>query len=232
MKVLGIITVRGGSKAIPDKNIAVVGGKPLLAWTVIAARKSAKIDRIIVTTDSPKIAEVAKEFGAEVPFLRPSDLAKDDTPSIDPIIHAVKWLFVQEDYQPDYVMCLQPTSLFRTADDIDSAINLAQEKKAAAVVSVVLPEHNPYWMKSISSDGRLQNFLPGKIQFTRRQDLPPTFALNGAIYLVKREILIQENTLNPENSYPYVMPPERSLDIDSPWDLYISDLIISNQNKK
>ncbi len=190
MKVLGIITARGGSKAIPNKNIVIVGGKPLLAWTIIEARKSAKIDRIIVTTDNQKIAEVAKEYGAEVPFLRPAELAKDDTPSIDPIIHAVKWFIEQENYQPDYVMCLQPTSPFRTSNDIDSAIKLAQEKKAGAVASVVLPEHNPFWMKSISSEGCLQNFLPGTIQFTRRQDLPPTYALNGAIYLVKRDILI------------------------------------------
>lgn len=231
MKVLAIIPARGGSKGIPDKNIAVVGGKPLLAWTIIEARKSHYIDRIIVSTDSQKIARVSREYGAEVPFLRPADLAKDDTPGIDPIIHGVNWLSVQESYQPDYVMCLQPTSPLRTVEDIDSAIKLIENEAADAVVSIVMPEHSPYWMKLVNPQGRLEDFLPGKIKFVRRQDFPQVYALNGAIYLIKRDVLLQINSLHPEKTYPYIMPAERSLDIDTHWDLYISDLILSDYHK-
>ena len=231
MNVLAIIPARGGSKGVPDKNIAAVGGKPLLAWTIIEVRKSKHIDRVIVSTDSQKIAQVAREYGADVPFLRPADLAKDDTPGIDPIIHAVNWLSVNEKYQPDYVMCLQPTSPFRTADDIDASVKIIENEGADAVVSVAVPEHSPYWMKSINAEGWLEDFLPGRIRFMRRQDVPQVYALNGAIYLIKRDILLEINSLHPEKTYPYIMPAERSLDIDTPWDLYISNLILSDYHK-
>ncbi|MCJ7700001.1 MAG: acylneuraminate cytidylyltransferase family protein [Anaerolineales bacterium] len=229
MKTLAIIPARGGSKSIPDKNIIEVGGKPLLAWTILAAQNSSNIDRLVVTTDDPKIAEVAEEYGAEVPFLRPTELAQDDTPGITPIIHAVNWLSANQNYKSDYVLNLQPTSPLRTGADIDAALMLATEKIADGVVSVIQPKHHPYWTQSINSEGRMVDFFSQGTNITRRQDLPPAYALNGAIYLVETQVLLSLQTWYTDKTYAYLMPPERSLDIDTPWDLYLVDLILRNK---
>ncbi|MCJ7443549.1 MAG: acylneuraminate cytidylyltransferase family protein [Methanotrichaceae archaeon] len=203
----------------------LLAGKPLISYTIKAALASTRLDRFIVSTDSPKIADIANSYGAEVPFLRPSNLAKDETPGIMPIIHAVKWLNEHENYDPDYILILQPTSPFRNSKDIDSALQLAMEKNAEAVVSVCLPRYHPYWMKKVDHEGKIENFLnlDGQV---RRQDLPKIYALNGAIYLIKKDILLKQETLYPARTYAYIMPPERSLDIDTKWDLFLADLIM------
>lgn len=224
--VLGIVPARAGSKSIPRKNIAIVAGKPLIAHTIQAALDAKHIDRVIVSTDSQEIAEVARSFGAEVPFLRPPELAQDNTPGIEPILHAVRWLNDNDDYHPDYVMVLQPTSPLRTAEDIKAAVQLAQKHQADSVVSVCPAHQHPYWMKRITDDGRLVDFLSLNTDYTRRQDLPPVYALNGAIYLVRCEVLLEHKTFHTDHTYAYVMPPERSLDIDTPWNLYLADLIL------
>jgi len=155
-----MIPARGGSKGVPCKNIVKVASKPLIAWTIEAALASPVLDRIIVSTDEPEIADVACRYGAEVPFLRPPELAQDHTPGIEPILHAVRWLDEHEGYRPDYVMVLQPTSPLRTAEDIQTAVQLAQERQAEGVVSVCPAHQHPYSMKQITEDGRLTNFLP------------------------------------------------------------------------
>ena len=184
MKVLAVIPARGGSKAIPDKNIKTLGGKPLIAWTISAALEAGGVDRVIVSTDSQRIAETARAYGAQVPFLRPADLAQDDTPGIAPILHAAQWCLENESYEPDYVLCLQPTSPFRSSGDIDMAIALAQEKEAESVVSVTPVEHHPNWMQLVDEQGKLVDFIQGGSAVNKRQDMPPVYALNGAIYLV------------------------------------------------
>ena len=130
MITLAVIPARAGSKTIPGKNIKVIAGKPMIGWTITAALEAQGLDRVIVSTDSAVIAETALTFGAEVPFLRPEEIAQDDTPGIEPILHAVRWLDQQEGYKPDFVMYLQPTSPLRTSLDIDAVINLAREKDA------------------------------------------------------------------------------------------------------
>lgn len=223
---LAIIPARGGSKGIPQKNITPVGGHPLIAWTIVAAQHAKHISRAILTTDSLSIAEIGQQYGIEVPFLRPSELALDDTPGIAVILHAVRQM---ADCRPELVVGLQPTSPLRSARDIDAAIEMAVEKKADAVVSVTRAAEHPYWMKRIDTEGRMRDFIQQDHPITRRQLLPPAYVLNGAIYVVRTEVLLERETFYTENTYAYLMPPERALDIDSAWDLYLADLLLTDQ---
>ena len=231
LQVLGIIPARGGSKGIPHKNITLLAGKPLIAWTIQAAQSSLLLNRVIVSTDDNEIALVAKQCGAEVPFLRPAELAEDDTPGMAPILHAVEWLEENEKYVPDLVMCLQPTSPLRSAEDIDAAIELAEHKNADAVVSVMPVDHHPDWMRCVDADGRLIDFSTNDDHATRRQDLPPVYALNGALYLGTRKVLVEQESWYTDKTFAYIMPPERSLDIDTPWHLRLADLILKDKMK-
>jgi N-acylneuraminate cytidylyltransferase/CMP-N,N'-diacetyllegionaminic acid synthase len=224
--VLGIIPARGGSKSIPGKNIAMVAGKPLIAYTIQAALDAKSLGRVVVSTDSEEIAEVARSFGAETPFLRPPELAQDDTPGIEPVIHAVRWLDEHESYRPDYVMVLQPTSPLRATEDIEAAVQLARERQADSVVSVCTAQQHPYWMKRVTKDGKLVDFLQTDKAYTSRQSLPSVYALNGAIYLARREILLERKTFYTDRTYAYIMPEERSLDVDIKLDLKLAELLI------
>jgi N-acylneuraminate cytidylyltransferase/CMP-N,N'-diacetyllegionaminic acid synthase len=227
--VVGVICARGGSKGVPHKNIRPLAGKSLIAYTIETALASALIDRIIVSTDDVNIADVAGKYGANVPFLRPAELARDDTPVIDSVLHAMRWLDEHEGYRPDYVMLLQPTSPLRSTEDIDGAVQLAREKQADSVVSVYSVHQHPYWMKRVTKDGRLVDFLSLDRTYTCRQDLPSVYALNGAIYLARREILLERQTFYTNQTCAYVMPPERSLDIDTLWDFYMTELILKDR---
>ena len=227
-RILGVIPARAGSKTIPLKNITMLAGKPLIAYAIEAALNSTILDRTIVSTDSKQIAEVSASFGAEVPFLRPRELAKDDTPRAATVLHAVQWLEQMEHYFPQIVVTLQPTSPLRTPEDIEAAVALAMTRSADAVVSVSPVHDHPYWTKQIDPDGRLIGYLPETAPFYRRQDLPPVYVLNGAIFLSRRETL-SEGSTDPLSTYAYVMPPERSLDIDTPWDLQLAELILRHQ---
>ena len=227
-KVLALIPARGGSKSVPMKNLARVAGAPLIAYTIRAAQGAHIVDRVVVSTDSQQIAEVSRELGAEVPFLRPAELARDDTPGIAPLIHAIKSL----DEQFDWVFLLQPTSPLRTAADIEAAWKIANERDALAVVSVTPAERHPYWARRMDEQGRLIDFLKAESPITRRQDLPPAFFLNGAIYLARRQFLVEKQTWYSDRTYGYVMPAERSIDIDSPWDLHLVNLILQGPSSR
>ncbi len=231
VEVLGVITARGGSKGIPRKNLRLVAGKPLIAWTIDVAISSKFLNRVIVSTDDDDIAKVSREYGAEVPFIRPSDLATDEASSIDVILHALELLENHESYRPDYVMLLQPTSPLRISEDIDTAIIEALEKNAESTISVCETDYHPYLIKKLRGNGTLEDFVDTPKSIHRRQEYPPTLALNGAIYLVKHEVLLKEQTFYPENrTYPFIMPPEHSLDVDTLWDLYLVDLILKDRN--
>lgn len=230
--VVGLITARGGSKSIPRKNIKLLAGKPLIAWTIEAALQSHRLSRVIVSTDDEEIAQVAREWGAEVPFMRPAELAQDKTPSIFAILHAINWLDQFESYQPDFVMCLQPTSPLRTAQDIDTVIERTSQKKVDSVVSVTPVNHHPYWLKKVDDNGRMQDFVTLNQPISRRQDLPAVYALNGAIYLAHCETLLERKSWYTEQTLAYIMPSERSLDIDMPWDFYLVDLILKDRAKR
>lgn len=229
MKTLAVITARGGSKGVPGKNLAMVGGKPLIAWTIEAARAARRLTRTIVSTDTEEIAEVARQWGADVPFLRPPELARDDTPHLPVVLHALDWLRDQEKFNADYLLGLQPTSPLRTAADIDAAIALAQEKDADSVIGVTEPHGHPYWCQTLLPDGRLAPFLPPPPGSLRRQDLPVALMPNGAIFLARIEWLRRHGSFYGGKTFAYVMPPERSLDIDTPWDLDLARMVLQEK---
>ena len=221
---MALVVARGGSSAIPRKNLALLAGKPLIAWTIQAALRCPAVDRVVVSTDDDEIARVAREHGAETPFMRPRELARGDTPTMPVIIHALQHL-ADDGYVPAAVILLQPTSPLRTSDDISAAIALAQERSADCVVSVTPAPSHPHLAKRITSAGVLEDFIPHP-EVERRQDLEPVYALNGAIYLARREHLMAKQTFYGPMTYAYVMPPERSLDIDTAWDLHLCDLVL------
>jgi CMP-N-acetylneuraminic acid synthetase len=226
-----VITARGGSKGIPRKNVAALAGKPLIAWTIEAALESRSLDRTIVSTDDKEIAQVARKWEAEVPFMRPTELAGDRSSHIAVVIHAVRWLEAQGT-SPDHVMLLQPTSPLRSSEDIDTAIDLALEKRADSVVSVCRGREHPYLSKHITLGGRLMDFLPKPEGYLPRQILPPVFSLNGAIYLVRRDVLMEQETFYTDRTFAYVMPYERSLEIDIAWDLHLANLVLRDRGKR
>lgn len=224
--VLALVTARQGSKGVRGKNVKLLGGRPLIAWSIEAARESPSVGRIVTSTDHQEIASVAKRWGSEVPFLRPHSLAGDASPHIETVSHALEWLENQEGYRPEYVLLLQPTSPLRTPEDIEAAIAIAGERDADGVVGVVEANHHPLLTHRITEEGTLSSFVPTETDYLRRQDLPTAYALNGAIYLNRREALLREQTFLPHRTYPYVMPPERSLEIDTPWDFSLVELVL------
>lgn len=224
-RILTLITARGGSKGVPRKNIRSLAGKPLIAWTIEAALQSSISSRIVVSTDDPEITVVGKEFGAEVPFLRPAELANDTATSESVIEHALSWMAQNEGFYPDLLLLLQPTSPFRTGADIDNAFKLLKKKAAAAVVSVTPNLRPVQWLRMINEEGCLVDSGMGSL-IDRRQDAELYYALNGAIYLIHTDVFLKEHTLYPKRTMPYIMPSERSLDIDSELDFLIADLVM------
>lgn len=225
--ILAVIPARGGSKGILRKNIREVGGKPLLSWTIDEAKKSDYIDRLIVSTDDEEIAAVARHNGVDVPFLRPKNLAMDDTPGIAPVLHAVEAL---QGY--DYVVLLQPTSPLRQVADIDGCIEKCVIEQAKACVSVTLAEKTPYWMYHLSDNGHLKSVINAEKQFFRRQDIPPVFCLNGAVYIAETNWLQKTQSFLEPETVGYVMPQERSIDIDNEMDIVFFEALLSQMKDK
>lgn len=217
--VLAIIPARGGSKGVYKKNIRELAGKPLIAWSIEEAKKSQYIDRLILSSEDEQIIEVAKEWGCEVPFVRPMDLARDDTPGIEPVIHAVKTL--PEDY--DYIVLLQPTSPFRSVEDIDGCIEQCTCKNMPACVSVCEAEQSPYWMYQLDEKKVMKPLINTGAVIFRRQDLPPVYMLNGSVYVAQKDFVIENRTFLTAETMAYPMPSERSMDIDNETDFSYCD---------
>jgi CMP-N-acetylneuraminic acid synthetase len=230
--IIGVIPARGGSKDIPGKNIKELAGKPLIAWTIEAALGSTELNRVIVSTDDNNIVHIAKEWGAEVPFIRPENLASDTATSFAVVKHAMGWLEKEEGISPEYVMLLQPTSPLRTTEDIRGVIRLREKRNAASVVSVCETINHPYHIKKIKDDGTLENFIKNTPKFSRRQELPQAFTLNGAVYLNKWETLKQEKKFISGGTLAYIMPQERSIDIDTSWDFFLAEQILREKISK
>jgi len=222
-KILALITARGGSKGIPGKNIKEFCGKPLIAWAIEAAKQSNLVSRVIVSTDYDKIAEIAKKFGAEVPFMRPAELAQDTTPTLPVMVHAVNYLKEAENYTPDYILLLEPTSPGRQARHIKEATELILKTGADSVVSVVeVPRRfSPSWQFKVGADRRMEIATGGSLKniITRRQDLPKAYTRDGAIYLFKTKLLFEaEPSIYGDDTRAYIMDSAYSLDIDTPED--------------
>lgn len=225
--MLAIIPARGGSKGLPGKNIKKLDGKPLIAYTITAALNSKEITRVIVSTDDIKISEISKQYGAEVPFLRPKELATDTAKSIDTYIYTIEKLEEVENYKVNDVLILQPTSPFRTSNDIDSAINLYKLKSADSVVSYCKEDHPIIWHKYLDGEGRLESIFEGKIR--NRQEERPSYYPNGAIYIFKKEI-IKSGIYYTKKSFAYLMPRNRSVDIDTIEDFRYAEFLIKQSN--
>lgn len=208
-KVLAIIPARGGSKGVLRKNVRMLGSKPLIAWSIEAARATPIIDRLIVSTDDTEIAEVAQAYGADVPFMRDKVLAEDDTPTIAAVMDAL-------DRCPgfDWVILLQPTSPLRSAEDIEQTYRLCMYAKAQSSVSVCLAKESPYWMYTLDEKSLMKPILSAKT-IVRRQDLPPVYVLNGAVYVANIAWLRKTKSFVTEETIAYSMPLERSIDIDT-----------------
>lgn len=219
--VLALIPARGGSKGIPRKNLQVLGGKPLLEWTIQAALASQHIDRLIISSEDPEILALARSLGCEAPFVRPTELAEDTTPGILPVLHALEAL-------PgfDYVVLLQPTSPLRTVSDIDGCLQFCLAHGAPACVSVTEPDHNPYWMYTLDARDRMHPLLATDATIVRRQELPTVYALNGAVYVAQVDWLREQRSFLTSETVAYPMPRERSLDIDTPLDLRIAAALL------
>ncbi|KLO21315.1 CMP-N-acetlyneuraminic acid synthetase [Marinitoga sp. 1197] len=224
-KFLAIIPARGGSKGIKDKNIINLKNKPLISYTIEAAKKSDVFDEIMVTTDSKKIAEVAKKYGASVPFLRPVELSTDTANSIDVIIHTLNY-YINKNINFDYFILLQPTSPLRKAEDILSAVKLLFEKNANSIVSICEVEHSPLFSNTLPEDLNLSKFIREEVKNKRRQDLPKYYRINGAIYISKVDYFLKVKDFYSEKSYAYIMPADRSIDIDNYLDLKLAELLL------
>jgi N-acylneuraminate cytidylyltransferase len=222
--VLAIIPARGGSKGISKKNIKLLAGKPLIAWTIEEAKKSKYIDRLILSSEDEEIIKVAKEWGCEVPFIRPAELAKDDTPGIEPVLHALNTL--KEQYK--YVVLLQPTSPLRLVDDIDGCIEACISSKALSCISVTEVNQHPHWMYTINASGCLSPVIQRTKENHCRQDLPRVYVLNGAVYVAESILLKNKCSFLTAETKAYVMSKERSLDIDEDIDLKLCEILMGN----
>ena len=223
MTLLALIPARGGSKGIPRKNIRPFCGKPLLQWTIDVARAAPSVDRVVVSTDDPEIAEIACAGGAEVPFLRPAELASDTAPGIGPVLHALQQL-------PDVsdLLLMQPTSPLRRLEDVEAIIALSQKTASDTVVSVTPSGKHPAWMYALTLDHVLRP-LTDMPDASCRQQLPPAYALNGALYLASRTFLEREKSFFGAQALGYVMAPEHSVDIDTPLDWQWGEFLMQRQ---
>ena len=231
-RVLAVITARGGSKGLTNKNVRMLAGKPLIAHTIDAALGLGNgLYRVIVSTDDEKTAAISRRTGAAVPFMRPSELAEDDTPLLPVVQHAARFVEKQDRKIMDWILLLQPTSPLRTTEDITAALDIALEHRPTAVVSVVESfDSHPMKLKVIT-DGALEPYNPDWIEGIARQDYSPrVYKTNGAIYLVRRDVLMEQNSLWGDLVLPFFMPRERSIDIDTEFDLRVATFLMETRN--
>ena len=228
MKLLALIPARGGSKGIPHKNIRPFAGMPLMAHTIKAAKGSPHVDRVVVSTDDQRIADVAMEFVAEIPVLRPSELAGDTSPVIDAVIHMLDYLKDHGSYEPTHVLLLQSTSPLRTTRDIDASVELYEKRGADSLVSLCRTEQGLF----SKNDGDAVEILhDGYASGTNRQDLLPTYKLDGCmIYLIRTDVLREKHTFLAGKIVGYEIPRWRAVDLDEAQDFVVGERIFKEQN--
>lgn len=225
MNNLAVIPARSGSKGLKDKNIKLLNGKPLLAYSIEAARESGLFSEIFVSTDSEKYGKIAKEYGASVPFLRSRDLATDTASSWDVVKEAImKYMNMGKVF--DTVALLQPTSPLRTAEDIIAGYKKMTEKNANAIISVCEVDHSPLWSNTLPEDQSLTNFINRDFANIPRQKLPVYYRINGALYIVKTEYLMSSDNIYDDGSFAVVMSKEHSIDIDDLMDFIIAEALM------
>jgi CMP-N,N'-diacetyllegionaminic acid synthase len=229
-KIIAVIPARGQSKGIPYKNIAYLAGKPLIYYSINVAKKSRYIERIIVSTDDEKIARVAKKYNVEI-LMRPSDLAQDDTPDFPVFKHVVDTLKEKEGEIPDIIINLRPTCPLRNEEDIDNAVKKMIDTGCDSVRTITEAKHHPYWMGKLKDD-HLVPFIDGiDVQkYYQRQLLPHAFIINGGVDVMNVKNIIENNTLYGKDIRAVFMPFERSVDIDTPFDLQFAEFFLQQKN--
>lgn len=229
MRVLGVITARGGSKGVPGKNIRMLGGKPLLAWTAEAALGAKSLARTILSTDDDAIADAGRAAGIDVPFMRPAELATDAAASLPVVQHALQSLEADGD-RYDAVCLLQPTNPFRTSALIDRCIAAFSASTADSLVTIlpVPSDHNPHWVFHLDG-GELRSFMPGPL-ITRRQDLPPAYHREGSVYLTRRDVLLDGNSLYGERTLGLEVSPSETVNIDTIADWHRAEQLVMERS--
>lgn len=227
MSVLALIPARMGSKGVPGKNIKPLGGIPLIAHSIKVACRAPEISRVVVSTDSEEIASIGREWGAETPFLRPAEFATDSAPATDYISHCLNYMEKYEGWVPRLVVLLQPTTPFRTVDDVSTCLNLAGDAESVVSVCEVPGKYHPAWQFMIHDDKLLPwgRAIWGKIP-TQRQSLPKTYQRNGAVYVFSALCYKSTGSIYSANVHAYVMPIERSVNIDGPEDWLLAEKTI------
>lgn len=232
-KIIGVIPARGGSKSIPRKNIKMLQGKPLLAYTIEEAKKSKYLTHLIVSTEDEEIKNISLQYGAEVPFLRPQELATDTALAIPTVQHAVTSTEKIKKIKYDYVIMLQPTAPLRKTEDIDKALTMLIEADADGIISVVdVNNWHPMKMKKFDKNGYLIDYQAPPVENPPRQILPKIYMVNGAIYATKRDILMEKNSFKGDKCLGYIMARERSVNIDTETDFLIAEYYLREINEK
>jgi len=228
-QILGVIPARGGSKGLPRKNIRLLGGKPLLAYTVEASKKSKYLTDCVVSTEDEEIARIAREYGADVPFMRPPELAQDETPIFPVLRHATQDLEARKEISVDLILLLQPTTPFRTAEDIDACIERIFELDAEVVMTARASEASPYYnlIEMVPGKSWVKLCDPPEKILNRRQEAPKAWTVHSGVYVYSREALFgYEHHLRMDRAAIYELPDERILDIDSEMDLLFAEWIL------
>ena len=229
--VLAYIPARSGSKSIKDKNLVEVCGKHLIAYSIEAGKNSKYVDKVIVSTDSAIYADIARKYGAEVPYLRPSELAQDKSVEMDSCQHLMRWLEEHSAEKFDIILKLEPTSPLRTAEDVDKAVEKLVEKNADTVVTVTEAMTHPFWMNTLPEDHSMKVFLRPDVARKNRQELPVYYQLDGLVYVGKWDFIKQHKTWFAENSYATITPNSRAIDIDGPVQLELVRIIIQKRKE-
>ena len=223
-EILALIPARGGSKGLPHKNIKLLLGKPLIAWTIEQARKNKYIDSVVVSTEDEEIAEISKKYGAQVPFIRPKELATDTAKGIAVVFHAMEAM-ENAGQMHDILIILQPTSPLRSLKDIDKSIELLFSKNAKAIISVCEVERHPYWENILPANRCMSDFIKKENLNKNRQEFDIFYRLNGAIFLVYWNYIQQQKSFFGKETFAYIMPKERSVDIDTRMDFTVAEIL-------
>ena len=222
---LGVIPARGGSKGLPGKNLRKLGAFSLIGQAVASAREAALLARFIVSTDSPEIAEEAGRHGAEVPFLRPAELATDQAGMLPVLQHAVRWLESSAGVRPDMIVTLQPTSPFRTGVEIDATVTKVIDTGSDSAQTLSEASYHPYFMKTLDGD-RTMALFPDGHKYVRRQDAPPVYQPSGAVYVTRYATLMEQGHILGDDNRGVIMGFEPSVNIDTEWDFLLAELLL------
>lgn len=231
MNVLFVITARGGSKGVPRKNIKMLGGKPLIAYKIIAAKKCKCEKRIIVSTDDEEIAEISRKYGAEVPFRRPDELATDSASSVDVILHAMNWISKNSKEKYDFVCMLEPSSPFASYKDLEMALRSIEQTDADTLLGMKEVDVSTNFIHCLDKDGKLSEFYFAMkdMHSIRRQDQKKEYTMNGCMYIAKWDYFMENKLFHSVNSIPYIMSEEKSIEIDTLLDYEIANKVIEKK---